>query len=142
MALSDQEKELIQTTFKQIAPQANLAAETFYGRLFEIAPDTKSLFTYVDMEKQGRKLMQTLAMVVGSIHHMETIIPAVAELGKRHLSYGVHRAQYAVVGEALIWTLEQALGDIFTTEARSAWIKVYKMLADAATSVYDEQPLN
>ena len=136
MTLSNHEMELIQTTFTQIAPQADAAAEIFYGRLFEIAPHTKSLFANTDMRKQGRKLMQTIAMAVGAIHHLETLIPAVEALGRRHIDYGVQKEHYAIVGEALIWTLEQALGDEFTDEVRTAWTKVYTTLAEAATSVY------
>jgi nitric oxide dioxygenase len=141
MTLSDREKELIQITFTQVASQADNAAELFYTRLFEMAPDTQPLFANTDMRKQGRKLMQTIAMAVGAIHHLETLIPAVEALGKRHISYGVRKEQYADVGEALIWALEQSLGDQFTAEVKTAWINIYTILADVATSVY-EQPSN
>jgi hypothetical protein len=38
------------------------------------------------------------------------LIPAVKGLGARH-SYGATAADYAVVGEALLWTLVQGLGE-------------------------------
>jgi nitric oxide dioxygenase len=41
----------------------------------------------------------------------------------------VTTADYAVVGEALLWTLEQGLGEEFTPEVRSAWANVYDLLA-------------
>lgn len=140
MALSNHEKTLIQTTFNQIAPQADAAAELFYKRLFEIAPDTKPLFANTDMQDQGGKLMQTIGLVVSEIDHLDTLIPAVEALGKRHIDYGVHKEQYAIVGQALIWTLEQALGHDFTDEVRLAWIKVYSTLAEAATRAYNVEP--
>ena len=33
--------------------------------------------------------------------------------------------------EALLWTLEQTLREIFTAEVRAAWIAVYEMMAQA-----------
>jgi hemoglobin-like flavoprotein len=39
-------------------------------------------------------------------------------------------AHYDTVGAALIWTLEQGLGDDFTPEVQAAWLDVYTVLAD------------
>jgi hemoglobin-like flavoprotein len=44
----------------------------------------------------------------------------VKALGARHSGYGVAAAHYAIVGEALLWTLERGLGEGFTPEVRSA----------------------
>ena len=45
------------------------------------------------------------------------------------LRYGVAAEHYASVGAALIWTLEQGLGDDFTPETRDAWIAAYTLLS-------------
>jgi nitric oxide dioxygenase len=37
---------------------------------------------------------------------------------------------YAPVGAALIWTLEQGLGDSFTDETREAWLIAYTAIAE------------
>ena len=55
----------MQSTFEKVRPISQAAAGMFYGRLFEIAPEVKPLFKG-DMAEQGRKLMATLAVVVGS----------------------------------------------------------------------------
>ena len=54
---------LVQQTFAQVVPVADKAAETFYGRLFDVAPAVKPLFRG-DMTEQRHKLMATLAVVV------------------------------------------------------------------------------
>lgn len=138
MTLTDNEKQLVTESFTKVAPIAEQAAEMFYSHLFEIAPDTKPLFKKTDMKEQGRKLMQTLATAVGSLYRLEQIVPDIQALGKRHVAYGVTKDQYATVGEALLWTLEQGLGDDFTPEVKEAWTKVYTTLAGVATQVYDE----
>jgi nitric oxide dioxygenase len=136
MSLTDKEKQLIIESFAKVAPIAETAAELFYNRLFEIAPETKALFKETDMREQGRKLMQTLGTAVGALHQLEQIIPQIQALGRRHVAYGVTKEQYQPVGEALIWTLEKGLGDGFTDELRQAWVKVYTLLADVAKQAY------
>ena len=138
MSLTDREMQLVTESFTKVAPVADTAASLFYNRLFEIMPETKALFRDTDMTEQGRKLMQTLATAVGSLGRMDMIEPALVSLGKRHVAYGVRKEHYAVVGQALLWTLEQALGDEFNDEMKTAWTKVYTALADIATSVYKD----
>jgi hemoglobin-like flavoprotein len=136
MSITDQDKKLVTESFAKVAPIAEQAAELFYGRLFEIAPETKPLFKTTDMREQGRKLMQTLATAVGALYNLEAVVPQVLALGKRHVAYGVKEEQYTVVGEALLWTLEKGLGPDFTPEVREAWTKVYTILADTAKQAY------
>jgi nitric oxide dioxygenase len=73
--------------------------------------------------------MQMIATAVGGLNNLDKIIPAVKALGARHSGYGVTAAHYAIVGETLLWTLERGLGEGFTPEMRSAWAKVYGVLA-------------
>ena len=57
-------------------------------------------------------------------------MPAVKQLAQRHVGYGVKDEHYATVGEALIWTLEQGLGEDFTPDVREAWTEAYTYFAD------------
>jgi nitric oxide dioxygenase len=82
------------------------------------------------MEEQGRKLMATLAFVVNGLGNLETILPAAGALAKRHVDYGVKAADYAPVGEALLWTLERGLGAQWTTELAAAWGAAYSVLSE------------
>ena len=138
MALTDEEKSLVITSFGQVAVIAEQAAELFYGRLFVIAPETKILFKDTNMREQGRKLMQTLGTAVAHLDNIEALVPILHDLGTRHIAYGVKREHYQPVGEALIWTLEQGLGADFTPEVKGAWTKVYTALAGAAMEAYPE----
>jgi hemoglobin-like flavoprotein len=138
MSLSDHEKMLVTESFAKVAPISEQAAQLFYNRLWEIDPSTKMLFKSTDMKEQGRKLMQTLAVAVGGLHNLDDIVPAVEQLGRRHIAYGVTKEQYGTVGTALLWTLEQGLGADFTPETKEAWTKVYTLLAEVATRAYGE----
>jgi hemoglobin-like flavoprotein len=119
---------LVQTSFAKVAPISEVAAELFYGRLFEIAPAVKPLF-HGDMKEQGRKLMMTLGVVVSSLKNLEAVLPAAKSLAVKHVGYGVTAVDYAPVGEALIWTLSKGLGDDFTAPTQEAWIAAYGALS-------------
>jgi hemoglobin-like flavoprotein len=118
----------IQDSFKLVAPISDQAAALFYGRLFEIAPAVKPLFRG-DMTEQGRKLMATLGVVVNSLGNLEAVLPAASALAKRHVDYGVKAADYTPVGAALLWTLEQGLGEHWTPELAAAWASAYTLLS-------------
>jgi hemoglobin-like flavoprotein len=119
---------LVQESFAQVAPIADEAAALFYSRLFDVDPSLRSLFRG-DMREQGHKLMQTLGVAVGSLDHLEAVVPAVQALGRRHAGYGVTDQHFETVGTALLWTLERGLGAAFTPEVRDAWASVYGLLA-------------
>ncbi len=123
------DRKLVQDSFAQVVPIAEAAAELFYNKLFELDPALKPLFKG-DMKEQGKKLMGTLKVVVAVLDNPAKLVPAVKILGQRHKGYGVEPAHYATVGEALLWTLEQGLGEAFTPEVKQAWTKVYTLLAE------------
>jgi hemoglobin-like flavoprotein len=131
--MTPQQIELVQTSFKKVVPIAATAADLFYGRLFEIAPEVRPMFPQ-DMTEQKAKLMGMLGTAVTNLHKLETILPAVKALGERHKGYGVTAAHYAPVGAALLWTLEKGLGADFTPEVKSAWTETYTALAGLMTT--------
>lgn len=128
MSLTAQQIELVQASWEKVVPIQETAAELFYGRLFEIAPEVKPLFKG-DMKSQGRKLMTMLNTAVRSLNDLEKIVPAVQDSGRRHVGYGVKDEHYDKVAEALLWTLDQGLGEDFTSEVQEAWVAVYTLLA-------------
>ena len=126
--MTPEQKQLVRDSFAKVAPIAPTAAELFYGRLFELDPSLRPLFKG-DMKEQGRKLMAMIATAVAGLDKLDTIVPAVRALGKRHAGYGVIDAQYDTVAAALLWTLEQGLGPDFTPATKEAWTACYTLLA-------------
>ena len=120
---------LVQLSFEKVAPIAEAAAEMFYLHLFELDPTTKNMFKS-NMKEQGEQLMAMIATAVTGLNDLDTLVPAVQALGVRHVGYGVVGKHYDTVGEALLWTLEQGLGEDFTPEVKDAWVVVYTLLAN------------
>lgn len=128
--MTPQQIQSIQATWLQVLPIADQAAGLFYGKLFELDPAVRPMFKG-DMTEQGRKLMKTIGLVVNSLTRLDEIVPAVQDLGRKHVAYGVRPEHYDTVGAALLWTLEQGLGSAFTPQVKAAWAAAYGTLAAA-----------
>lgn len=137
MSLTDEEKQMIMDSFTKIAPISEQVAEAFYKRLFEIAPDTKPLFKDINMQDQGRKLMQTIATAVGALYTPDVFDETFEALGKRHVAYGVTEKQYQDVKLALLGAFKDCLTDDYTEAVNIAWGKVYDMMAESAKKAYE-----
>jgi hemoglobin-like flavoprotein len=132
--------ELVQTSFSKVAPIAATAADLFYGRLFEIAPQVRDMFPE-NLSEQKKKLMAMLGAAVAGLSTLDTLMPAVRALGRRHAGYGVTARHYAPVGSALLWTLEQGLGADFTPDVKDAWATAYIMLSTTMIDAANERPI-
>ena len=133
MSITERQIFLIQSSFRRLMPYSEKIASLFYKRLFELDPSLKALFKS-DMQEQKRKLMYTLSILVTRLDNLNMIVPMIQHLGKQHSNlYGVKQEHYSLVGEALLWTLEQQLQNHFDAEVKAAWSDLYKLLA--ATTV-------
>ena len=70
MTLTTEQKRLVRSTWALVMPIQDEAARLFYGRLFEIDPSTKPLFTSTDMAEQGKKLKVGLVTDIGGLNAM------------------------------------------------------------------------
>ena len=122
------QQELVRTSFARLAMMPEVAGALFYERLFSANPSFRPLFKN-DMRIQGIKLMTMLAMIVYNLPEPGRVLPAIRDLATRHVEYGVKLADYDALREALLWTLEQALGKDFRPSVRSAWTVCYDELA-------------
>lgn len=127
--MTPQQIKLLKSSYAQVEPIAAQAAELFYQRLFSIAPSVKPLF-HNDMNTQGRMLIASIGLVVKNLDQPDRITEMVYKLGQRHVTYGARPEHYPIVGEALLWTLQQGLGEDFTPAHAEAWSEAYKLLAD------------
>lgn len=119
---------LVQDTWEKVKPISEKAAEMFYNRLFSEYPEVKVYFKG-DMEEQGKKLMTMIGVAVSKLDNLEEVVQPVKEMGARHAGYGVKDEDYDKVAAALLWTLEQGLGSLFTPKVKAAWVEVYTTVA-------------
>ncbi|NNC12263.1 hemin receptor [Planctomonas sp. JC2975] len=126
--MNNEQVELVQSSFAKVAPIADQAAIIFYDELFQRDPSLRPLFTE-DMTEQRKKLMTMLGMAVNGLKNWDSTQRVVANLGARHVGYGVKPEYYPTVGAALLATLSKGLGDDFTPEVEEAWTAAYTALS-------------
>ncbi len=119
---------LIQKSWAGVVPIQDTAAGLFYQRLFVLEPGIRPLFG-VDMKAQGRRLMIMLGVIVNSLTDIDQLAPVAQDLARSLAGYDVKPAYVDAAGAALLWTLEQGLGSIFSEETRDAWAAAYSKLA-------------
>lgn len=127
--MTPEHKQIVRSTWQQVTPIADQAAQMFYDRLFELDPKLRTLFSDTDMAKQRQKLFQSLAFVVNGLEDLSPVVAELETLGRDHVGYGVTDRDYDTVGTALLWTLEQGLGPAWTPEASTAWTEAYTLVA-------------
>lgn len=127
--MTNEQIQLVKQSWGKVATiDPIVVGELFYNRLFEIAPAVKPMFRN-PMPEQSKKLLSMLAYVIGKLDKLDDIIDEVSKLAVRHVQYGVREEHYGVVAVALLWTLEQGLGDDWTPSVKEAWIACYTILS-------------
>ena len=122
------QQRLIQSSFLKVLPKREAFARSFYDRLFTAFPETKPLFAHTDMRQQQNKLMAALSLAVNNVHNIESVADTLNKLGHNHVGYHVKPHHYAMVGDALLATLAETLGDAWTPQHKEAWAGAYAVL--------------
>jgi hemoglobin-like flavoprotein len=127
----------VHESFQKLIPIVSEVGEAFYAKLFEIAPETRELFSHA-FGNRGNKAQVISEVVNRHLRSMLTrsvtntrvaISPAMRELGRRHVQYNITPVHFAKMKEALIWTLEQKLGDDFPPEVNEVWSSAFDNVA-------------
>ena len=112
-----------------------------FTRDFELG--SEELFQSERFKKHATGVINTVNTAVSMLApDLDPLVEILHELGKKHAQYGALPAHYAVVGRALIDTLQKVLGDKFTNEVKTAWARIYDVLStsmiEGAEEAYEE----
>jgi hemoglobin-like flavoprotein len=122
--------DLIRDSFVQMLVDSERSARLFYGRLFELAPETRRLFKG-DMAEQGRQLIEALARIVTGLSRLDAMLPELRKLAARHVRYGVEDRHYSIVGDALQHVVTVYGGPDADPAMLQAWKVAYALVAGA-----------
>ena len=102
----------------------------FYDDLFDRNPQVRPLFAD-DLIAQRGTLLHELLGLAAAAHDLPGFLAHARELGLRLQRQGLHAADYAFVGEALIAAIGAVIGDGWTSGAEESWRRMYALIADA-----------
>lgn len=127
MLLAD--ADILRASFLQASASGDVFVENFYRNLFALVPAAATLFPG-DMTQQRYKLLISLTTIFEGLDDPRSIYPYMEQLGQKHLEYGVEAEHYPLMGQALIQTLREALGEGWTPELEVAWLDGYKFIEE------------
>jgi len=128
--MTTHEIQIVKKTWSIVSKlDPTVAGTLFYTRLFANNPGIKKMFT-TPIKEQSAKLISMINYAITKLDKPGDMLTEVAKLAKRHVQYGVEPGHYLHVGNALIWTLAQALDEHWTEETRAAWVSCYTMLSN------------
>ena len=136
--MTQRQIELVKSSWISVAVMDHVVVGgLFYNRLFEIAPQLKSMF-HNPIPEQSKKLLAMINNVIAKLDKLDDIVDEVAKLGRKHIHYGVQPEHYAIVGSALLWTLEKGMGENWNEEVKNAWTECYNILSGAMIAATEE----
>lgn len=127
--MTERQIKLVKKTwriFQKIDPV--LVGEVFYEKLFTEHPSFRRLFTS-PTHAQAKKLIAMLDVIISRIDRMDHLAEDLRKLAARHVHYGVKPEYYPPVGVALLWMLQQGLGESWNEETGQAWQACYDTIA-------------
>lgn len=128
LMLNTKQIELVENSWDYILLNSYETGVVFYKKLFEIDPSLRQLFKG-DIKIQSEKLVAMVTFAVHKLNNLDDIIADIKTLGIHHKQISVLPEHYSTVAEALLWTLQQALGEKWNKEVEEAWKSVYDALS-------------
>ena len=122
--------KLLESSFDRVRHEAASFSASFYNKLFDYHPELKPLFAKADLVAQEKKLIVSLAIIVENLRNPEELSMALKSLGAYHQQVGTMKEHYPFVGQALVETFAQYLGDKWDRHIHKAWLDAYGLITE------------
>ena len=122
--------QVLEVSFAKIRHCAIEFSASFYNKLFAFHPELKPLFKNTDLDAQEKKLIASLAIIVENLRNPEQLTPALKSLGAYHHTVGTLKEHYPFVGQALLETFAEYLGDEWNQTTKQAWLDAYNLISE------------
>lgn len=130
--LSSSTIAIVKATVPVLEQHGEALTRHFYKRLFEKNPETAPFFnrTNQDAGTQQRALAAAICAYAANIDNLEVLGSAVELIAQKHASLQVKPEHYPIVGENLLASIREVLGEGATDEVIQAWGEAYGFLAN------------
>ena len=131
--LTNEEIKIIKETVPLLREEGQNITSIFYKRLFEEHPELKNVFNQTNQKKglQSSALAMAVLAAADNIDDLSPIVPVIMPVVYKHCALQVQPEHYPIVGENLIWAIQEITGLTDDSEIIQTWIKAYQTIADA-----------
>lgn len=130
--MNSRQKELVKATVPTLQAAGPVLTAHFYKRMLSRHPELKETFN-MGNQANGRQKEALAGAVLAYAEHIENpsvLINVLKGIGNKHVSLNIQPEQYAIVGENLIASIGEVLGEAATPELLDAWTVAYNQLAE------------
>src|SRR5215211_7012424 len=131
--LSDQSLSVVQATAPVVAAHADEITARFYPRMFAAHPELLHVFNQGNQATGEQSKALAGSVVAYAVQLIDPEAPSFDHVMRRiaykHFSLGIRPEQYTIVGEHLLASVGEVLGDAVTPEIAAAWSEVYWLFA-------------
>jgi len=131
--LSPQALEVVQATAATVAAHADEITAHFYPRMFAAHPELLRIFNQGNQATGEQSKALAGSVVAYAVQLIDPEAPSFDHVMRRiafkHVSLGIRPEQYTIVGEHLLASVAEVLGDAVTPEIAAAWSEVYWLFA-------------
>lgn len=130
--LSSQTIAIVKATVPVLEENGELLTKHFYKRMFAHNPEVLSFFNPAHQETghQQQALAGAICAYAANIDKLEVLGSAVELIAQKHASLRIKPEHYPIVGENLLASIKEVLGDGATAEVIEAWGEAYGFLAN------------
>ncbi|RMD39555.1 hypothetical protein DV735_g5587, partial [Chaetothyriales sp. CBS 134920] len=125
-------KVMIKSTAPVLAEHGVALISHFYKRMLGNHPELRNIFNSAHQSTglQPASLAHAVWAYSANIDNLGALTSAVTRIAHKHASLGIQPDQYPIVGENLLASIKEVLGDAATPALMDAWAVAYQQLAD------------
>lgn len=143
--LSEKEISIVKSTVPALQENGETLTRHFYLRMFEKNPEVRAFFNPANQASGGQQqaLAAAICAYAANIDNLGALTGAVEVIAQKHASLQIKPEHYPIVGENLLASIKEVLGEAATDEVIDAWAAAYGVLTGILTGrereIYDEQ---
>jgi len=130
--LNQNTKDIVKSTAPILQQHGETLTRHFYQRMFSHNPEVGPFFNPANQAEgtQQRALAGAICAYAANIDNLEVLGSAVELIANKHASLMVKAEHYPIVGENLLASIKEVLGDGATDQVIDAWAEAYGFLTD------------
>lgn len=130
--LNEKTIKIVKSTAPVLQEHGETLTKHFYKRMFKHNPEVAPFFNpaHQTAGNQQRALAGAIAAYAANIDNLEVLGGAVELIAQKHASLLIKPEHYPIVGENLLASIREVLGEAATDDVINAWAEAYGFLAD------------
>ncbi|RMZ82336.1 hypothetical protein DV738_g1765, partial [Chaetothyriales sp. CBS 135597] len=130
--MTAEQMAIVKSTAPVLAEHGIALISHFYKRMLGNHPELRNIFNsaHQSTSLQPASLAHAVWAYSANIDNLGALTTAVTRIAHKHASLGIQPDQYPIVGENLLASIKEVLGDAATPALVDAWTVAYQQLAD------------